>query len=83
MSVDQVEGVVRKRQAFAVGDMKLARQALLLEVRARQVDGRVREVDAGGHGAALREAREIDTGAASNLENRRPRYPSKLTRRSR
>ena len=55
---------------LAVGDLELAAEALLLEIGARQVDRRRGEVDAGDVGAALREPRQIDAGAAADLENR-------------
>ena len=70
MGVDQVEGVVGKRQLLAVGDLESAAQPLLREIGARQLDGRRGEIDAGDVGAALGEAREVDAGAAADFENR-------------
>ena len=67
---DEIEGVVGKRKRLAVGDAQVGIEPLLLEVCLRQVDGRCGEIDAGAHGAALREPREIDGRAAADLEDR-------------
>ena len=72
VGVDQVERALRKRQLLAVFDEQPTRQALLLEVRLREVDRRSREVDPSDRSAAACEAREIDAGAAADLENTEP-----------
>ena len=70
MGVHQVKAVVVERQLLAVGDLETAVQPLLFEIGTGQGDGRRGEVDAGHLGAALRESREVDAGAAADLENR-------------
>ena len=68
--VHQIERVVGKRQALSVGDLEVARETLLRKIGLRELDGRRREIDSGDAGAALRETRQIDAGAAPDLENR-------------
>ena len=53
-----------------VGDLESAREALLREIRACQLDGRRREVHAGDLGPSLREPGQVHAGAAADLENR-------------
>jgi len=55
---------------LAVGDLEGAAEPLLLEVRPSQLDRRGREVDAGDRRAAPCETREVDAGAAADLQNR-------------
>jgi hypothetical protein len=70
VGVHQVKGVIGEWQAFPVGDLEPAREALLGEVGARQLDGRRGEIDAGDVGAALREPGQVDPGATADFKNR-------------
>ena len=70
MGVDEVERSIGKRQMLAVRHSQIGREPLLGEVRLRKRDGRRSEIDAGHLGASLREARQIDAGAAADFEHR-------------
>ncbi len=58
-----------KRQGFPVGDAELAGQPLLLEICARQIDGRRCEIHADDLGASFGEPGQIDAGAAADFEH--------------
>ena len=65
-----------KRQRFPVADLQLhAAVAVVggdpvqLEILAREIDGRLGQVDAGDARAALREAEQVDADAAADLED--------------
>src|SRR5437879_13508474 len=64
------ELVLDEGQARPVGDLEVARETLLRKIGLCELDGRRREIDSGDAGAALRETRQIDAGAAPDLENR-------------
>ena len=70
--VDEIEGVVWKRQRFAVGDAEVAAQPLLFEVGACEIDRRAGNVDPGNIGAALRKPGQVDASATPDLENAAP-----------
>src|SRR5712672_3372408 len=70
MSKNEVKRVVGKRQALAIRDVEPALKPLLLEIRAGQVDGGGRQIDAGDLGAAFREPGQVDSGPAADFENR-------------
>ena len=55
---------------LAVGDFEPAVESLLVEVGARQFDGRGSEIDPAADGAAASEPREVDARAAADVENR-------------
>src|SRR5262249_25694181 len=69
MAEDQIERLVGKWQPLAVGDPEVASEALLIEVCAGQIDRGRRDIDAGHVGAAFREARQVDAGAAADVQN--------------
>ena len=67
--VDDVEAGVGVRQRLAVGDAQfLGGDAVQLEVLARKIDRRLRQVDAGDARAALREAHQVGADAATDFE---------------
>ena len=68
--VNQVKAVVGERQVLTVGHLKPAVQPLLVEVGTGQIDRRCGKVDACDLRAAFRETRQVDAGAAADLENR-------------
>lgn len=65
---DHVEAVVRERQRLTIRNAQVGGQPLLLEVGARQIDGGRREIDTRADSAALRKKRQVDTGAAADVE---------------
>ena len=76
--VDEVEGAVRERQTLPVGDLEVGRAGPAARNWPGQVDGRRGEVDAGHDRAALGEPRQVDAGAAADLENRSPAIAVKV-----
>ena len=60
---------LNERQLLAVGDVKFCGEPLLFEVRSGQIDGGRGQIDTGDARPATREAREIDAGAASHLQD--------------
>jgi len=71
--VDQIEGLVRKRQVLSAGDLKVAGQPLLLKIGFGELDGGRGHIDPARQGASAREPRQIDGGAAAHLEDPLPR----------
>ena len=70
MAVDDVEGRLVEWQGCAVGDAQiLGLQPVQLEVLPGQVDGRLRQVDAGDARPAPGEPREVGADAAADLEH--------------
>jgi hypothetical protein len=67
--IHEVEGIFGKWQGFPVGDAKLTRQPLLLEIRPRQIDRRRCEIHADHVRAPFREPGEIDAGPATDFEH--------------
>ena len=66
---NEIERAVGVRQMLAVGFAKVRFEALLREVLSGERDRRRRDIDATDEGAAFREANEIGTGAAADVEH--------------
>jgi hypothetical protein len=70
---DVIELAVAKRQVLAVGDQQLAAKTAVGEIRARERDRALRDIDAGDPGASPGEPHEIDARAAADVEHTPPR----------
>ena len=69
MRVDEVECPIFERQHLSVRHAQRRWQLLEPEVLAGQNDRRIRDVDAGGTGAAADEPHQIDTRATTHFEH--------------
>ena len=69
MREHQVEGPFGKWKGFAVGHTQIGREALLLEIGSSQIDRGAGEIHACANRPALREPSEVDSGAASDVED--------------
>ena len=84
VAVDDVERRVGVRQRLAVGDAQfLGRHAVQLEILARKIDRRLRQVDAGDTSAALGEPHQVGADAAADFEQPLPPEAEKSTSRGR